>query len=508
METSKLIESLSPNERKVLPYIQEKSIADICKKTNLDKVSVLRSLEFLQNKKILELKTEKKKTIELGLNGVNYKKRGLPERILLNLLREKMILAFEGSEKLSGLSSEEFKAALGALKKKAMIDLRNGKIVLTATKEEISRKTLEEQFIELLPIEFSELKPEHQYALKALEGRKDIIEIIEEKETIIQVTDLGKKILKEKIKDEELIEQITPELLKKESDWKNKKFRRYDLTSPVPSLSGGKRHFVNQATDYARKIWTEMGFEEMSGPMVVSSFWCFDALFQPQDHPAREMADTFFINKKTEIPAEKKLIKEVAAAHEGKIKGSKGWGYTWSEEIAKQLVLRTHTTAISARQMAKVVEEKIQLPKKYFNVGKCFRNETVDWSHGFEFNQTDGIVIDENANFRNLLGYLDQFFKKMGYPKVRFRPSFFPYTEPSVEIEVWHQEKKKWFELGGAGMFRPEVTIPIFGKHIPVLAWGPGFDRILMGYYDIKDLREMYKNNISQLRKMKFWVKQ
>jgi len=157
--------------------------------------------------------------------------------------------------------------------------------------------------------------------------------------------------------------------------------------------------------------------------------------------------------------------------------------------------------------MAKIVQEKIKLPKKYFALGKCFRNETVDWSHGFEFNQSEGIVIDENANFRHLLGYLKEFFKKMGYEKIKFRPSYFPYTEPSVEIDVWHPEKKIWFELGGAGIFRPEVTIPIFGRHVPVLAWGPGFDRMLMNNYKIKDLRELYKNDLTQLRRIKFLIK-
>ena len=168
-------------------------------------------------------------------------------------------------------------------------------------------------------------------------------------------------------------------------------------------------------------------------------------------------------------------------------------------------VLRTHTTCISAQTLAKIKKEEI--PGKFFAVGKVFRNETLDWKHGFEFNQTEGIVVDKNANFRHLLGYLKQFFEKMGFEEIRFRPSFFPYTEPSVEIDVWHPERKIWFELGGAGIFRPEVVVPLFGEHVNVLAWGPGFDRMLMDYYEIKDLREMYKNNITKLRKIKWWVK-
>ena len=504
MNIQKLIESLSPNERKILPYLEEKNISEICKKTNLDKTSILRALEYLQNKKILNLSFQKKKIVEIGVNGALYKKKGLPERRLLNILNEKRILPFKEAQKQSSLSNDEFKVSLGALKKKAMIELKNGKIIFSANKEEISKKSLEESFIEILPVEYDSLSSEQLYALKSLQNRKDIIQIKEEKIISLEITELGKKIINSKIKTQDLIEQITPKILGKESQWKGKKFRRYDVASPVPSINGGKRHFVNQSIDYARKIWTDMGFKEMTGNMVVSSFWNFDALFTAQDHPVREMQDTFFINKKTELP-DKKIIKVVKESHEKGVDGSKGWQYSWNEENAKKLVLRTHTTCLSAQTLVNLKKEN--LPAKFFALGKCFRNETVDWSHGFEFNQTEGIVVDKNVNFRHLLGYLKQFFKKMGFEKVRFRPAYFPYTEPSVEIDVFHPEKKVWFELGGAGIFRPEVTIPLFGENIPVLAWGPGFDRTLMDYYKIKDLRELYKNDITKLRKMKFWIK-
>jgi phenylalanyl-tRNA synthetase alpha chain len=503
MELKKLIDSLSPNERKILPFLDE-NVIDISKKSNLDKTSVLRSLEYLQNKGIIEIKTEKKKIIDVGVNGALYRKKGLPERRLLNALNEKRILPIPNAIKIGKLSQDEFKASLGALKKKAMIELQNGKIVLNAKKEEIAKKSLEEQFIERLPKDFDSLEPEEHFALKTLEQRKGIILIEEKKKITIKITNLGKRVLKEKIKDKDLIEQITPKILCSEKNWKGKKFRRYDITSPVPELNGGKRHFVNQSIDYARNIWKEMGFSEMTGPMIDSSFWIFDALFSAQDHPIREMQDTFFIDKLKELP-EKNLVEEVKKAHEKGVGGSIGWRYSWSKEDAKKAVLRTHTTSLSARKLSQIKKDK--LPQKFFAIGKCFRNETVDWSHGFEFNQTEGIVIDKNANFRNLLGYLKQFFKKMGFEEIRFRPAYFPYTEPSVEIDVWHPEKKVWLELGGAGMFRPEMTIPLLGEHIPVLAWGPGFDRILMDYYNIKDLRELYKNNIKSLREKKFWIK-
>jgi phenylalanyl-tRNA synthetase alpha chain len=504
MDIKNIVDSLSPHERKILPYLGVRNIDEICIKSGLDMTSVVRALTYLENKKIVKLTSESRKIVDVGVNGALYRKKGLPERRLINLIVNKRVISLQDAQKQSSLSDDEFKAAIGALKKKAMIEIKNGKIMFNGSKEEVSKKTPEEIFIENLPLDCEKLSPEQMYALKSLESRKGIIQIDEEKKTLIEITELGEKLSSLNLKEENLIEQITPEILKDESFWRKKKFRRYDVTSPVPEIYGGKRHFVNQATDYARKIWTEMGFKEMSGNFVQSSFWNFDALFTAQDHPVREMQDTFFLGRNGELP-DKKIIKSVKESHEKGLMGSKGWQYEWNEEEAKKLVLRTHTTCLSAQTLSKI--DKKQLPMKFFALGKCFRNETVDWSHGFEFNQTEGIVVDKNVNFRHLLGYLKIFFKKMGFEKIRFRPSYFPYTEPSVEVDVWHPEKKIWLELGGAGIFRPEVTIPLLGEHIPVLAWGPGFDRMLMSYYEIKDLRELYKNDLNHLRKMKFWVK-
>jgi phenylalanyl-tRNA synthetase alpha chain len=503
LEIEKLLESLSPNETKILPYLKE-NIAQISRNSGIDKTSVLRALEFLQNKGVANLSRTKIKLIELGVNGALYRNKGLPERRLLHLLAEKRILKLEDAQKQSSLSNDEFKASIGALKRKALIEIKNGKLILTGSGIEITKTTPEEVFIESLPLEYGKLRPEQLYAFKSLEKRKDIIQTAEEEFVQISVTKLGEEIMKTKREPGSFIEAVTTKLLEKESSWKGKKFRRYDVSSKVPAVYGGKRHFVAQATDYARRIWTEMGFKEMEGDMIQSSFWNFDALFTAQDHPVREMQDTFFLNRKIELP-DKKLVKAVKESHEQGIGNSKGWGYSWNEEEAKRAVLRTHTTCLSAKTLATL--KKNEIPAKFFALGKCFRNETVDWSHGFEFNQTEGIVVGKGLNFRHLLGYLKEFFIKMGFEKIRFRPSYFPYTEPSVEIDVWHPEKKLWLELGGAGIFRPEVVIPLLGEDVTVLAWGPGFDRMIMDYYQIRDLRELYKNNITNLRKMKWWRK-
>jgi len=502
-DIQKIIESLSPNERKIIRFLNEDSIEEVSEKSELDKTSVLRALEFLSNKKAVEISTKQEKIVELGINGLLYVKNGLPERRLASLIGEKGSVSLKDAGKQSGLNNNEFKAALGVLKKKALIDLVNGNIILTGNKGDIVDKTLEEKFLESLPRKLDSLEAEERFAFEKLSSRKNIVDIMDKKIVEFSLTKLGNELMNKDL-NESMIEMVTPNLIKT-GLWKGKRFRRYDITSPVPRIYGGKRHFVNQAIDYSKKIWLEMGFKEMTGDLVQPGFWNFDALFTAQDHPVREMQDTFFLDKVGKLP-DKKIVDGVKDAHEGKIKGSKGWHYDWKEDIAKKVSLRTHTTCLSARTLVEIAKKK-EFPAKYFALGKCFRNETVDWSHGFEFNQTEGIVVDENANFRQLLGYLIEFFKKMGYDKIRIRPGYFPYTEPSLEIDVFHPVHKKWVELGGAGMFRPEVTIPLFGKHVPVLAWGPGFDRIIMEFFKINDLRDMYKNDLNKLREMKIWDK-
>lgn len=497
---SEITDKLSPIERQIVPFLNL-PFEKIIENTGLDNVSVFRALGFLENKGVLKIKSETKKIIELGTNGIYYKKNHLPERKLITILESNKLLSLEEAEKISKLTQNEFKVSLGVLKKKALISLNNGKITLTATKMELSKKSLEEQMIDSLPLELDSLSDEQKYALENLRNRRDIVEIKEVKSVSFDLTDLGKEIAGKKI-ESDLIEEITPEVIK---NWnKNQKFRKYDLKVQVPKISGGKRHFVNQSIEYAKRIWLDLGFKEMKGPYRDSSFWIFDALFTPQDHPAREMQDTFFLDSQSDLPLGN-VVQSVKKSHEEGIENSKGWKYSWNEDTAKRNVLRTHTTGLSARTLSTL--KNSDLPAKFFAIGKVFRNETLDWKHGFEFYQTEGIVIDKDANLRHLLGYLKEFYKKMGFEKIKFVPSFFPYTEPSVEIQVFHPVRKEWIELGGAGIFRPEVTVPLLGKNIPVLAWGQGFDRIIMDYYEIKDLREMYENDLKKLREKKFWMK-
>ncbi len=502
MDEKLIIESLSPIERAILPALSKEFIS--VDEIGEDKTTAIRAIGFLKNKGLVEVESSEKKVVILGILGINYLKKELPERTFLNKLAEKKAIPIGEIKNVCGLNENEAKIALGTLKKKALVEIKEGRVNLSAKPEEISNKMLEEVFMEKLPMDLDALEPQDNLALSNLKKRKDIVEVEEQKSLGVKLTALGEKIAGSNL-DDNLLEALTPKILK-QNTWKGKKFRRYDLTSPVPRVYGGKRHFTNQAMDYAKSIWTEMGFKEMTGDLTDSGFWVFDALFTAQDHPVREEQDTFYLKDKMAKLPDKKVVEQIKKSHEGGIDGSKGWQASWGEDEAKKVLLRTHTTNLSVKKLKEIAENK-EFPAKYFALGKVFRNETVDWSHGFEFNQTEGIVIDEDANFRQLIGYLTEFYKKMGYEKIRVRPGYFAYTEPSLEIDVFHPVHKKWVELGGAGMFRPEVTIPMFGRHIPVLAWGQGFDRIIMEFFGLTDLRDMYKNDINKLREMKVWRK-
>ncbi|HUK92867.1 MAG TPA: phenylalanine--tRNA ligase subunit alpha, partial [Methanomicrobiales archaeon] len=241
-----------------------------------------------------------------------------------------------------------------------------------------------------------------------------------------------------------------------------------------------------------REILLDMGFTELYGGIVQSAFWNFDALFQPQDHPAREMQDTFYLDEREKLPGGYGRVK---AVHEnGGGTGSTGWGGSWSEEKAEQCVLRTHTTLLSIQHLA----ANPKPPVKAFCIGRVYRREAIDPTHLPEFEQLEGIVMDEGVNFTHLLGYLTEFYHRMGFSGVRFRPGYFPYTEPSVEPEVW-VEGLGWVELGGAGIFREEVTRP-FGIEHPVLAWGLGVSRVAMLTLGLKDLRQLYRSDLGWIR--------
>lgn len=333
-------------------------------------------------------------------------------------------------------------------------------------------------------------------ALALFEERKGVLDVRERVERFATLSESGKRLVNEGIEPVKQANLLTPEMLK-DGSWREVEFRPYDVTAAAETSFPGKVHPLVSVFEKTRRVFLEMGFEETESGYVESSFWDFDALFQPQDHPARDMQDTFYVSNPaaTRLPAEE-LVTRVRDTHEGTGEcKSVGWRYKWSRELSQKTVLRTHTTASTVRALA----EQPQGPRKVFCVGPVFRRETVDYKHLPVFHQVDGIIIDESATFANLLGTLEAFYRKMGFSKFQFRPAFFPYTEPSVEVFVWSDKKSDWVEMGGAGMFRPEVTEPL-GCTSPVLAWGLGLERLAMFTYDLSSIGELYRARLSWLK--------
>ena len=378
-------------------------------------------------------------------------------------------------------------------------------------------------FIDELP------EADRQRVRDLLSSRPELARIKKRTERTAKLVGIGLDAWRERVR--KIIERntLTPEDLESGA-WREIKLRPYDVTLAARDVYPAKIHPLRKIIEQTRRAFLEMGFAEVVSPMVESAFWNFDALFQPQDHPAREMQDTFYMRYPAEVPlpgekgvrnllperpegcfaqkvpvaqkvpdtffdVDAKIVDQVRRTHEdGWETGSEGWGYTWSPERSRQVVLRTHTTAATIRALAKNPNP----PGKFFCVGWTYRNETISFKHLPVFHQVDGIIVDEEANLASLMGTLQEFYSKMGFGRVKFKPAFYPYTEPSVDVVVYMESRGKWLEMGGAGIFRPEVTLPL-GCTYPVLAWGLGIERLAMLRFGLSDIRDLYRANLDAL---------
>jgi phenylalanyl-tRNA synthetase alpha chain len=436
--------------------------------------AVLKAAYLLQEKGYVRVVEKKDVRFTLTEEGERYLKEGLPEERLLSLLKG----GKDSIEELRSLMGRDFQIALGWLRKKGAVKVDNGRLKLVGDTDFVEREVLElinkGERVDLDKV-------------RLLERRK-LVSRSESKQILIEV------VKKPEIELGDIVTDLTPEMLL-ERTWRGKQFLKYDITIPSKEIYGGKIHPYERIIEECRKVFLEMGFTEIKGHYVQPAFWNFDALFQPQDHPARDMQDTFYLDRYVELEGD--VVERVKETHEnGWITGSTGWGGQWSLEKARQLVLRTHTTAITIHYLA----ENPEPPQKAFCIDRVYRRETIDATHLPEFDQLEGVVLDRDVGFKHLLGLLKEFFTKMGFEDVRFRPGYFPYTEPSVEPEVY-VDGLGWVELGGAGVFRKEVTEPL-GIKGKVLAWGLGIGRLAMLKIGLKDLRRLYLPDLGWLRSM------
>jgi phenylalanyl-tRNA synthetase alpha chain len=291
--------------------------------------------------------------------------------------------------------------------------------------------------------------------------------------------------------------QLTAEMLA-DGSWRGARFRKYSLDIPPARVHAGRLHPYRQFLDAVRRRFLAMGFREMRGSIAESEFWNCDALFMPQFHPARDIHDVYFLDGCSVEPPGEEVLERVARTHrDGWESGGRGWGYDFSTETARRSILRSQGTALSARTLASGPD----VPGMYFAIARCFRYDQVDATHLPDFFQVEGIVLGRDIDIRHLLGLLRMFAVELaGAGEYRCLPAYFPFTEPSVELFVKHPSIG-WMELGGAGLFRPEVTLPL-GVDVPVIAWGLGLDRMAMVAMGLSDIRDLMTADLSKLRGM------
>lgn len=482
--------------------------SDLSNELNIDYIILMSATNDLIEYNLGGFKEEEIYQISLNNEGIAFLKDGLPERQILKILLKNDIkeIALDDLLIKSNLEKQIFYVGIANLKKNRWItqSKATGKNVIYLITEEFPQSEGEiflNKFKENRIINYSSLSSDDLIQLDLLNKRK-LIKKNRKTQRILYLTEKGRKIAISKIEELKQISKITSEMLSS-GTWKNYDLKPFDVSKPGPLLKAGKFHPMIKLINEIREIFLSMGFTEIRGPIIESAFYNFDALFQPQDHPAREMQDTFYLsNPKVSRLPENDRVKAVKETHEtGGDSGSHGWGYKWDIDVAKKTVLRTHTTATTIRRLAQYYKNNDKVPIKVFCIDRVFRNEKVDKSHLAEFTQVEGIVIDDNVTLCDLIGILTEFYRKMGFKKIITRPGFFPYTEPSMEVAVYYDKLGEWLEMGGSGIFRPEVTYP-WGIKNPtrVLAWGQGLERIAMLYFGRKDIRDFYINPIKWLR--------
>lgn len=457
---------LHPIEKQIIKSLKESKSSTpekLVESTKLSIDQVRRGMEWLKLKGLADIQETEKTFLRLGKNGLDAKNNGLPERKLVNEIQE----GPKSFEEIRNILKSDFNAAIANAKKNDWIQIEKGE---SSSKISLKGKALpspEEKLIDFLGTEEKLVNDiEDIDALTLLKKRPDFIT-----ENFTKFKTIS---LSEKAKDID-VDSSTGAI---------------DVEAKVPATYVARIHPLKETINEIREIFVSLGFSEVLGNLAQPSFWNFDALFTPQDHPAREMQDTFYLkDMKASKFATSTQINQVSRSHK------KGWRYDWNMSEAQRMALRTHTTCVTIKHLADNKPDESRI----FSLGRVFRNEKVSYKHLAEFNQVEGIVIGKNVTLRDLMGLQEEFYRRIGLTKIKFWPTFFPYTEPSLQSMVYNDRLGKWIELFGMGIFRPEVTKPL-GITKPVLAWGGGIERIAMLKYGLDDVREFYNNNLNWLR--------
>jgi len=520
MDTKTLVRTLHPLEIKVLSRYgleEDLSSSRLAEDLGYKEGQANQAFSWLVAKGLAQESGRLVRTVyELTPLGAEWFSKGTPDERILRFLSEK------GPAKLPeicsglGLEQRDVGSAFGTLskegalsmdgEKRAVLDpawLESANAAGRKTRVALVRGVLERaKGAEGGVLEESGLSPEERAAMSGIarkRGAGDAAFRVADREIVTyRLTEASTAVRKDLaaagITGDET-GALTSEMLETGA-WKGLKFRSYNVRGPAARVIPGRRNPYVQFLEGVKDKLVSLGFQEFDGSLVETEFWNSDALFMPQFHSARDIHDVYHIAEPTHAKEiEEPYLSNVAATHEnGGDTGSRGWNYSFDRNFTKRLILRSQGTVLSARTLPKA-----EVPGRYFGIARCFRYDKVDATHLSDFYQTEGIVLGEEVNLRTLLGFLEMFAVEVaGAKEVKYVPGYFPFTEPSVEVHIKHPVLG-WFELGGSGIFRPEVTEPL-GVHVPVLAWGIGIDRMALMALGLNDLRELFSPDIENVR--------
>ena len=481
---------------KILKEKGEINSEDLAKEMKKDHQQVVGLIKALESKEVVETEKKEVKKITLTDSGKNCLEKGSPDIQILKELKQ------NGTQTKKNLLNKLGKSVMGfglnlAMKAKSVTYDKSSDNVTLVLQELPAKDEAQENLIKMS----NDPNPE-KYDNKLIQ---DYIKIYKYIKVSVMNSFLVKKGKNLDLGLVKLETELTADLLANDK-WESAKFSKYNYSALGKEVPNGALHRLLCVRSQIREIFLEQGFEEMpTNNFVESSFWNFDSLFQPQQHPSREAHDTFFLSHPAKANSEKyhpEYFQRVKEIHEKGGFGSIGWKYDWSADEAEKNILRTHTTAVSSRMLYKLAQEYKQTgkftPKKYFSIDRVFRNESLDNTHLAEFHQIEGFIADYDLGLGHLLGTVEQYFKRVGLEKLRFKPAYNPYTEPSMEIFALHPVTKKWIEIGNSGVFRPEMLLPMgLPQNVNVIAWGFSLERPAMIHYHLSNIRDLFGHEVN-----------
>ena len=512
MDISNIIKNLHPLEVKVLlKYSENDELTSekLMKELNYKEGHANQAFSWLSGKNLLkEIGRIPTTFFEITETGRNLKDSGTIEERAVTFVKNNGAKTLPEIAAGLGVEQKDIGSAFGPLSKEGVFKMNAEKKVeytgvplparISITSALLEKASKAENCI----LDNASLSKEEQTVIATLakkRGASDSPFKIIERETVVfkllpNAKDVAETLRKTGVTGNE-IGEVTPKMLSS-GEWKNGVFRGYNIAVPPARVIPGRTNPYVQFLESVKDKLCSLGFQEFDGPLVETEFWNGDALFMPQFHAARDIHDVYRIKNPTHAKSiEEPYLTNIANVHkDGGNSGSRGWNYEFDNEFTRRLILRSQGTVLSAHQL-----HKAEIPGKYFGIARCFRYDKVDATHLSDFYQTEGIVLGKDVNLKTLLGFLEMFAKEIaGATEVKYVPGYFPFTEPSIEVHIKHPVLG-WFELGGSGIFRPEVT-KAMGVDCPVLAWGIGIDRMALMALGLNDLRELFCEDIERVR--------